>query len=122
MLKKKNNSSKDASKDAVHSTVLLEFKSEFFKALASPLRIRILDELREGELSVSEIKDRLEDEASNVSQQLAILRAKNLVVGRKQGSNTYYRCTDETIFELLDVTKKVFNNHLVGVKSMLESL
>jgi DNA-binding transcriptional ArsR family regulator len=120
MLKKKKNNNQ--SKEAANSTLLLDFKSEFFKALASPVRIRILDELREGELSVSEIKDRLGVEPANVSQQLAILRSKNLVVGRKQGSNTYYRCTDDSIFELLDVTKKVFNNHLVGVKSMLESL
>lgn len=101
---------------------LVEFKAEFFKALASPLRIRILDELRNGELTVSEIRTRLEVEPANVSQQLAILRSKNIVVGRKQGSNTYYTCTDPMIFELLDVAKAIFNNHLVDIKTMLETL
>jgi DNA-binding transcriptional ArsR family regulator len=101
---------------------LAEFKSEFFKALGSPLRVRILDELRDGELTVSEIRERLGVEPANVSQQLAILRSKNIVVGRKQGSNIYYRCTDPAIFKLLDVAKEIFNNHLVGVKNMLESL
>lgn len=101
---------------------IAEFKSEFFKALSSPLRIRILDELREGELTVSEIRQRLDVEAANVSQQLAILRSKNIVVGRKQGSNIFYSCTDPTIFKLLDVAKEIFNNHLAGVKTMLESL
>jgi DNA-binding transcriptional ArsR family regulator len=101
---------------------LVEFKSEFFKALASPLRIRILDELRSGELTVSELRQRLGVEATNVSQQLAILRSKNIVVGRKQGSNIYYTCTDPAIFKLLDVAKEIFNNHLVGVKNMLEAL
>lgn len=100
----------------------MEFKAEFFKALASPLRIRLLDELRDGELTVSQLRDRLDVEATNVSQQLAILRSRNLVVGRKQGSNTYYKCTDEAIFELLDVAKRVFNNHLVGVRTILETL
>lgn len=101
---------------------LLEFKSEFFKALASPLRIRILDELRGGELTVSELRDRLGVEATNVSQQLAVLRSKSLVAGRKQGSNIYYSCTDRAIFQLLDIAKEIFNNHLVGVKDMLETL
>ncbi len=101
---------------------LVNFKSEFFKALANPLRIRILDELREGELTVSELRVRLGVEATNVSQQLAILRSKDLVVGRKQGSNIYYSCTDATIWKLLDVAKKIFNNRLVGVKNMLEDL
>jgi ArsR family transcriptional regulator len=61
-------------------------------------------------------------EPANVSQQLAILRTKNIVVARKQGSNMYYSCSDPTIFELLDVAKKIFNNHLVGVKEILETL
>jgi len=104
------------------STKLAEFKADFFKALASPLRIRILDELREGELGVSELTNRLGAEQANISQQLSILRAKNIVVGRKEGNSIYYRCTDPTIFKLLDVAKKIFNNHLAGVKDMLESL
>ncbi|HEY9681287.1 MAG TPA: metalloregulator ArsR/SmtB family transcription factor [Oculatellaceae cyanobacterium] len=101
---------------------LRQFKSEFFKALSSPLRIRILDELREGELTVSDLRNRLGVEPANVSQQLAILRTKNIVVPRKQGSNIFYSCPDPTIFELLDVAKKIFNNHLVGVKQILETL
>jgi DNA-binding transcriptional ArsR family regulator len=104
------------------SDKLQEFKSEFFKALASPLRIKILDELREGELSVSDLASRLNVEQANVSQQLAVLRAKNIVIGRKQANNIYYRCTDPTIFRLLDAAKEIFNNHLVGVKDMLETL
>lgn len=101
---------------------LVQFKSEFFKALANPLRIRILDELRDGELTVTEIRLRLNVEATNVSQQLAILRSKNIVFGRKQGSNIYYSCTDPTVFRLLDVAKEIFNNHLVDVRETLESL
>ena len=104
------------------SDQLVQFKAEFFKALASPLRIRIIDELRNGELSVTELRLRLSVEPTNISQQLAILRSKNIIVGRKQGSNIYYSCRDPAIFELLDVAKKIFNNHLVDIKGMLEAL
>lgn len=101
---------------------LVQFKAEFFKALASPLRIRILDELRNGELTVTELRLRLGVEPTNISQQLAILRSKNIIVGRKQGSNIYYSCRDPAIFDFLDAAKKIFNNHLIDIKGMLEAL
>lgn len=101
---------------------LVLFKSEFFKALGSPVRIRILDELRDGELSVTELRNRLGVEPPNVSQQLAILKARKLVVGRKQGSSIYYSCRDPAVFRLLDCAKEVFNRQLVDVKDILEAL
>jgi ArsR family transcriptional regulator len=101
---------------------LVKFKAEFFKALASPLRIRILDELRAGELTVTELRLRLGVEPTNLSQQLAILRSKNIIMGRKQGSNIYYSCCDPAIFDFLDAAKKIFNNHLISIKDMLEVL
>ena len=101
---------------------LVHFKAEFFKALASPLRIRILDELRNGELTVTELRLRLGVEPTNISQQLAVLRGKNIIVGRKQGSNIYYSCRDPAIFEFLDAAKKIFNNQLVDIRDILEAL
>lgn len=101
---------------------LVRFKAEFFKALANPLRIKILDELRSEELTVSEIKDRLNVELPNVSQQLTILKSKNLVTARKQGNNIYYSCGDPAIFKLLDVAKEIFNNHLIDIKETLSHL
>jgi ArsR family transcriptional regulator len=101
---------------------LANFKAEFFKALAHPIRIRILDCLRDGEKSVNELSKALEIEQANVSQQLAILRVRNIVVGKKSGSNVYYSISDRTIFKLLDLAKIIFNNHLVGVRDMLQEI
>ncbi len=98
---------------------LPNFKAEFFKALAHPVRIRILDSLRHGEKGVNELSELLQIEPANVSQQLAILRIRNIVVGRKSGTNVYYSVSDPTLFRLLDVAKEIFNNHLVGVRDML---
>lgn len=103
-------------------TKLASFKAEFFKALSNPLRIRILDELRESELTVSEIRERLGVEFPHVSQQLTVLKSKNLVRARKQGNHIYYSCSDPIIFELLDVAKRIFNNHLVDVQTTLKDL
>lgn len=101
---------------------LRRFKAEFFKALAHPARIKILELLRAGELSVTELQEQLEIEASSVSQQLAVLRNKNIVETRKVGTSVYYSVRDPAIFELLDVARKIFNSHLIDTRSMLEQL
>jgi ArsR family transcriptional regulator len=101
---------------------LSSFKAEFFKALAHPLRISILDALREGELTVNEISQRFDVEPANASQQLAVLRNRNIVITRKEGANVYYAVTDKSIFKLLDAAKEIFSHHLVGVRSMLEEI
>jgi DNA-binding transcriptional ArsR family regulator len=101
---------------------LSNFKAEFFKALAHPLRISILDALREGELTVNEISQKFSVEPANASQQLAVLRNKNIVVARKEGANVYYSAPDRTIFKLLDVAREIFNNHLAGVQNILEEI
>ena len=101
---------------------LSEFKADFFKALAHPLRISILDALRDGELTVNEISQRFNVEQANASQQLAVLRNKNIVIARKEGSNVYYHVSDKTLFKLLDVAREIFNHHLIGVRAMLEEI
>lgn len=101
---------------------LSNFKAEFFKALAHPLRISILDALREGELTVNEISQHFDVEPANASQQLAVLRNRNIVMTRKDGANVYYSISDKSIFKLLDVAKEIFSHHLVGVQSMLEEI
>lgn len=101
---------------------LKEFKAEFFKALAHPMRIQILDILRDGEHSVNELRDILNVEAANVSQQLAILRTKNLVVYRKEGNCVYYSVRDPMIFQLLDVACNIFNNHLISIRTILDGM
>jgi DNA-binding transcriptional ArsR family regulator len=98
------------------------FKADFFKALAHPIRIRIVDCLREGEKGVSELSDMLHLEPANVSQQLTVLRFRNIVTGRKSGSSVFYSVSDPALFKLLDVAKEIFNNQLLGVREMLAKM
>ena len=101
---------------------LANFKAEFFKALAHPVRIRILDCLRAGEKSVNELSEALQIEQANVSQQLAVLRLRNIVTGTKSGSSVIYSVSDPTLFKLLDAARDIFNNQLIGVRHMLEEM
>jgi DNA-binding transcriptional ArsR family regulator len=102
--------------------LVANFKAEFFKALAHPIRIQIVDCLRRGEKSVNELSEMLQLEPANVSQQLAVLRFRNIVTGRKSGSSVFYSVSDPTLFKLLDVAKEISNNQLVGVREMLAEM
>ena len=101
---------------------LQAFKAEFFKALAHPLRIRILEILRHGERSVQELQSALDLDQSTVSQQLAILRAKRVVTARKEGTTVRYAVQDTRVGTLLDVARAIFNAQLTGTQTMLRAL
>jgi DNA-binding transcriptional ArsR family regulator len=98
------------------------FKAEFFKALAHPLRIAILDELRTGPLNVSELRERLGVEQSTLSQQLSVLRVRNLVVTERFGNTIRYEVRDPAVWRLLDSARQIFDNQLISVQSVLEEL
>jgi ArsR family transcriptional regulator len=98
------------------------FKAEFFKALAHPIRIRILEILVRGERSVQELQKALGVEQPIVSQQLAMLRAKNIVEARKEGTAVRYAVRDASLGELLAITRRIFDNHLIDTQAMLREL
>lgn len=98
------------------------FRAEFFKALAHPVRIRILRMLRPGERSVTELQEDLGLESSTTSQQLSILRARNLVETRKEGTRVLYTVKDPQIFRLLDFAKDMFDKQLADGRAILDEL
>jgi DNA-binding transcriptional ArsR family regulator len=98
------------------------YKAEFFKALAHPARLVILEQLREGEKSVQELQQALGLDQSSVSQQLAVLRNRGIVVARREGTTAYYSVCDSLLFELLDIGRTIFSNQLISSQEMLEQL
>jgi len=101
---------------------LQAFKAAFFRALAHPVRIRILEVLSKGEKSVQELQEVLGVDQPVVSQQLAVLRSTNIVSGRKEGISVRYTLRDPLIVDLLAIARRIFNNHLVGTQDLLRQL
>lgn len=101
---------------------LQTFKADFFKALAHPFRIRLLEVLRTRERSVQELQTALGLDQSTVSQHLAVLRSKNVVAARKEGTTVRYAVRDPLVGDLLDVARRIFNNQLTGSRTMLREL
>ncbi len=103
-------------------TPLHRFKAEFFKALAHPLRLAILDALREGEKSVSQLVQELKVEQSTLSQQLGLLRQKGLLEARREGSAVLYRTKDPEVYAFLDLGRKIFERQLKENQALLAAL
>jgi len=102
---------------------LQTLKAEFFRALAHPTRIRLLEILSErGEQSVQALQARLDLDQPIVSQQLAKLRASAVVVSRKEGTTVLYALANPRIAELLAVAKAILSHRLTGHKSLLQEL
>jgi len=101
---------------------IYQIKAELFKTLAHPARIRILEVLRAGEHSVSDLVPEVGLEASHLSQQLAVLRRSNLVQTRKVGTSVVYSVSNPMVFELLDVARKILTSSLVDTRALLEEL
>jgi DNA-binding transcriptional ArsR family regulator len=101
---------------------LQAFKAAFFRALAHPVRIRILELLVQGEMNVQQLQEVIGVEQPVVSQQLAVLRSNNIVASRKEGVTVRYSVRDPLIEQLLDTARQIFNNHLVSTQGLLRQL
>jgi ArsR family transcriptional regulator len=101
---------------------LRRFKADIFQALAHPTRIAILELLRDGELSAGTLIDKLALEQANVSQHLAILRAKQLVLTRKSGNQVFYSVRDPIIIKVLNLMRTYFHAHLKEALGMLDEM
>jgi DNA-binding transcriptional ArsR family regulator len=101
---------------------LQAFKAAFFKALAHPVRIRILELLVQGEMNVQQLQEAIGVEQPVVSQQLAVLRSNDIVTARKEGVTVRYSVRDALIAQLLATARQIFNNHLVSRQGLLRQL
>ncbi|HEY7890994.1 MAG TPA: metalloregulator ArsR/SmtB family transcription factor [Solirubrobacteraceae bacterium] len=97
-------------------------KADFFRVLGHPVRVRLLQILREGEQSVGPLRDELELDSSSASQHLAALRAQRLVVARKDGTSVYYRIKDARILDLLELAKEIISGALEDNRALLHDL
>lgn len=88
---------------ATLSSELLRLVAERFKALAEPARLEILNALRNGEMTVSELVEGTGMGQANVSKHLQLLLAHGFVRRRKHGLFAYYELADRSVLKLCDI-------------------
>ena len=98
---------------------LAELIARRFRALGDPLRVRIVDLLRDRELSVGELAARLEAGQQNVSKHLAVLADSGLVARRKDGNRVYYGIADEGVLALCEQVCGSLQSHLSSLAAVV---
>jgi len=98
---------------------LYELHAEICKSLASPRRLAILNILGEGEKTVTQICKKLKLPKANISQHLAILRAKGIVTTQKKGLNVIYKIANPKIIKACNLMREVLFESLKENKNLL---
>ena len=93
--------------------------AERFKALGEPMRLRLLQALRDGECTVGDLAGRIDAGQANVSKHLQVLLQRGFVGQRKQGTTTWYRVTDPQVFKMCELVGSWLEEELTRKRRLL---
>lgn len=109
-----------ASRSHPLSEPLIELVAQRFRVLGEPMRIRLLDRLREGDATVGELQEALGASQQNISKHLGILLAAGMVARTKQGNHARYSISDPSVFELCDQVCGGVRRQLQDLEAILQ--
>ncbi|MDN4479453.1 ArsR/SmtB family transcription factor [Demequina muriae] len=101
---------------------LHQAKAELFRTLGHPVRIRVLELLLEEPKQVRELLGEIEVEASNLSQQLAVLRRSGIVSSYREGATVMYRLSTPDVAELMGSARRILASMLTSQEDLLAEL
>ncbi|MDE3024014.1 MAG: winged helix-turn-helix transcriptional regulator [Acidobacteriota bacterium] len=99
---------------------LVELIARRFRAIAEPMRIRLLDHLRDGEATVGELSEAIDASQQNVSKHLAVLADAGVLGRRKDGNHVYYRIVDEGVLSLCEGVCGSLRRQLKGLSALVD--
>lgn len=101
-------------------TAMAEVIAERFRLLSDPTRVRILDALREEELTVGALHERIGTSQQNVSKHLGLLHRAGIVTREKDGVQVRYRIADRTVYALCEEVCGGIHRRLTDLRSLME--
>ena len=100
---------------------LIELVAQRFRVLGEPMRIKLLDRLREGDATVGELRQALGATQQNVSKHLGVLHAAGMVARAKDGNHARYSISDPSVFELCDQVCGSVRRQVSELEELLQS-
>ena len=101
---------------------LVELVARRLRVIGEPMRIRLLDLLRDGEATVADLTDALGASQQNVSKHLAVLAGAGIVGRRRDGNHVYYRIVDESVLALCDQVCGSLQQQLRALADLVEGV
>lgn len=99
-----------------------QIKAEFFRVLGHPTRVRVLELLKGGEMTVGDLQAELGIDSSGASQHLSAMRRQGILEARKEGTSVHYSVRDPRIFQMLESARQVIGSHLEEANALLGEL
>ncbi|MCL5985555.1 MAG: metalloregulator ArsR/SmtB family transcription factor [Actinobacteria bacterium] len=96
--------------------------ADICKTFANPKRLEILNALREGEFTATQLLEKIRISKANLSQHMSILIQKGVVISRREGINVFYKLSDERITMACDLMREVLLKRLEENSKILESI
>lgn len=100
---------------------LYELHAGICQTLANPKRLEIIAHLRDGEKTVGELTESMQISQANLSQHLALMRQKGIVIARREGLNIYYRLSNPKIIKACDLMRQVLLENLESGAALAET-
>ncbi|MGC5014465.1 ArsR/SmtB family transcription factor [Streptosporangium sp. DT93] len=101
---------------------LHQAKAEFFRTIGHPVRVRVLELLQDGPLPVRDLLSAIDVEASNLSQQLAVLRRAGIVTATREGATVVYALSTPDVADLMFAARSILAELLAGQGELLAEL
>ena len=86
---------------------IYSYHAEMCKVFSHPKRLELINILRDKEMSVGELSERLVLTLGNLSQHLAMMRGRHILTSRKEGNVVYYRITNPRLLEAFDLFREI---------------
>jgi DNA-binding transcriptional ArsR family regulator len=112
----------EVSTAAVQRRAVYQVKAEFFRILGHPVRVRILELLKDGERTVGDLQNELQMDSGGTSQHLGVMRRHGILDSRRAGTSVYYTVRDPRIFQLLEVARQILTSSLTESQAVLGEL
>ncbi len=117
----------------IHNIYILEYSNilmkelynlhaEICKVFSNPIRLEILNLLRNKKMSVTELMKKSELSQANISQHLSIMKSKGMVSSERNGKNIYYRLTNPKITKAFDIIREVLNERLEKGRKIMQEV
>ena len=102
--------------------LVVQMTANFFKALAHPVRVKILHCLEPGERCVCELIEEIDTEQSNLSQHLGVMKKQGIIGSRKEGQKVFYRILYPSVLDALRAAEKTLSEQIGHSQSLLKYL
>ncbi len=99
--------------------IIYVYHAEMCKVLSHPKRLEVINVLRDGEMTVGELAERLQLTPPNLSQHLAMMKERRILVSRKEGNAVYYRVNNPRMLAAFDLLREILFEQIRGDAALI---